>query len=715
MKIERLKPRISFTIISLLLVILIWPGLIITANGIIIPSLWNRVSGSIPYQLDVSTPKLSLFGTIRINSIALNSSSDPEPVQEFHQVRIRLPLIAWGGKLLFSRDMEALSPPSYSRIISDPSSLWQWLGNREITSLLPRSIRVEGDNVYSHNPRNDHITLSWQPDDRNFLQGQIDYSHRQLNMEFSLNNPLSEILNWIPRAESIYGSLRNLFPEQMHTETPGGESLQAPAEFRISGNLSSLSPVDFSIESTLEFRGVFEKYDGRYSFSGRISPFERIVLPKPFTPSYPVEDPPRGRLLIREGSLSLNGILVSPILDIKGFLPVPGQAPGRFTVRPASVNIFARMEAVPLQSAFHLIPQSLLGSLNSLKLEGRMEGNINIFIPTYSLEHTRWHFSVSPVDMILEELPVDMGVLARGGTHPISDPETGFRAVVDIPPYRRPDLEWMLKHSERSTAWVDTHWALFDNGPLGEEIPGLQKIIAEPDTKPDAEPDAEPIATSASGGRPSSPGETERLEYIYIDEISPYLVGAVLSAEDGSFFFHNGVYWDSVSNAIARNLREGEIIFGASTISMQLMKNLYLSADREYSRKLREVLLVYAMEEYYHLPKERILELYLNIVEFGPGVFGAQAAARYYFDIPASQLNPGQAAWLASILPSPKRYHRYYLDGAISPGWFIRMQSIMRIMLLRERITKEEFQEYAAVPPLFSIRDVPADLSGGNR
>ncbi|AHC16783.1 biosynthetic peptidoglycan transglycosylase [Salinispira pacifica] len=703
MKKARLPRIASFILLSLLLAAVLWSGAVITANTVIIPSIWNAISASIPPGLDVSMPRLGLFGAINIRTITLESAGSTASFPEIRHLKIRLPITRWGWRLLFSGDSGIPAPPSYSRLMSNPLSLWQWLDDPDTRSLLPRRILTGGETVFSHNRGDGSISLGWQHGEPNSLSALIQYSRQRLALEYSLELPVSVMLDFLPQAAQVYSAAAGLFPQEESDASNEGGTLPG-GTIRLSGTVSTLSPVDFSLETELEFSSILEKYHGSYRFTGRFSPFERITMPKPFTASYPVATPPRGRLLIRDGRFSLNGIRLSPIIDIKGFLPRPGGSPGRFTVLPASVNIFARLDEVPLQSAFNLIPSSFLGTLNSIQLKGQMKGNINIFIPTYSLGNTSWHFSVFPEDMELDQLPYNMELLARGGTLEISDPDSEYRAVMELPAYRRPDMDWMLKHSERSTTWVNTHWELFDNGPLGGTNTDNESRDEEENESAEAPEEAQ-----------NTVGEGEKLEYLHVDEISPYLVGAVLSAEDGSFFFHNGVYWDSVSNAIARNLREGEIIFGASTLSMQLMKNLYLSSDREYSRKLREVLLVYAMEEYFHIPKERILELYLNIVEFGPGIFGAQAAARYYFDINASDLDPGQAVWLASILPSPKRYHRYYEAGAISPGWFIRMQSIMRIMLLRERISPEEYREYGTAPPLFSIREVPADPSGDNR
>ena len=142
--------------------------------------------------------------------------------------------------------------------------------------------------------------------------------------------------------------------------------------------------------------------------------------------------------------------------------------------------------------------------------------------------------------------------------------------------------------------------------------------------------------------------------WVPYDEISRYAKRAVISAEDTGFVDHSGVEWEAIEQAARANFESGEIRRGGSTITMQVAKNLFLSPDRSYIRKAQELVLAMMIELLWS--KERILEVYLNVAEFGIGVFGIEAAAKHYFGVPASRLNPRQAAWLASILPAPKRY-----------------------------------------------------------
>ena len=136
--------------------------------------------------------------------------------------------------------------------------------------------------------------------------------------------------------------------------------------------------------------------------------------------------------------------------------------------------------------------------------------------------------------------------------------------------------------------------------------------------------------------------------------ISRHLKRAVVAAEDDKFMDHSGFDWDAMRKAYQRNVREGEIVAGASTIPQQLAKNLFLTGSRSWWRKAQEAVITAMLEIL--LSKRRILELYLNFAEWGDGVFGAEAAARHHYGVSAASLTPAQAARLAVMLPSPRSY-----------------------------------------------------------
>ena len=175
--------------------------------------------------------------------------------------------------------------------------------------------------------------------------------------------------------------------------------------------------------------------------------------------------------------------------------------------------------------------------------------------------------------------------------------------------------------------------------------------------------------------RERNPKAEMRHRWVSYDRISIHLKRAVIAAEDARFAEHEGVDWDAIEKAYDENTKRGRPAKGGSTITQQLAKNLFLSPDRSYVRKGQELIITYMIEGLWG--KRRILEVYLNVVEWGEGIFGAEAAARYYFGISASQLNAEQAARLAAYLPNPKRY------GRIRSGPFLdrRTAAIQRYMV----------------------------------
>jgi monofunctional biosynthetic peptidoglycan transglycosylase len=167
---------------------------------------------------------------------------------------------------------------------------------------------------------------------------------------------------------------------------------------------------------------------------------------------------------------------------------------------------------------------------------------------------------------------------------------------------------------------------------------------------------ANPASTAFIDRYMEKPGARLRQTWVPYGRISEHLKRAVVAAEDAKFLDHEGFDWEAIQEAMRKNERRGKVVAGASTISQQLAKNLFLSGSRSWPRKAQEAVITWMMER--TLSKRRILEIYLNVAEWGEGIFGAEAAARHHFGVPAAALSVEQAAWLAAILPSPKRYDR---------------------------------------------------------
>lgn len=145
-------------------------------------------------------------------------------------------------------------------------------------------------------------------------------------------------------------------------------------------------------------------------------------------------------------------------------------------------------------------------------------------------------------------------------------------------------------------------------------------------------------------------------KWVPYEKISPHLKRAVMAAEDSKFLQHEGFDWEGIQAAWEKNRQKGKVVAGGSTISQQLAKNLFLSGKRTPWRKAEEAIITVMLEN--TMSKRRIFEIYLNVIEWGDGVFGAEAAARHYYGTSARNLGPAQAARLAAMVPSPRFYDK---------------------------------------------------------
>jgi monofunctional biosynthetic peptidoglycan transglycosylase len=171
--------------------------------------------------------------------------------------------------------------------------------------------------------------------------------------------------------------------------------------------------------------------------------------------------------------------------------------------------------------------------------------------------------------------------------------------------------------------------------------------------------------------------------WVPLSEISPYLIKAVLIAEDDKFWRHEGFDYEAIQKALERDLKAKRLKFGGSTLSQQLARNLYLTPEKSLLRKIGEAIITWRMEKV--LSKRRILELYLNVVEWGEGIFGIEAASRHYYGKPSFELTPFEATRLAAILPSPKRYNPLGDQSYVTT----RANDIYHIMIQRGIIAPE--------------------------
>ncbi len=184
-----------------------------------------------------------------------------------------------------------------------------------------------------------------------------------------------------------------------------------------------------------------------------------------------------------------------------------------------------------------------------------------------------------------------------------------------------------------------------------------------------------------------------------LDEISPYMQVAVLTTEDGGFPKHHGFNRASIRSSIIANLKARRFARGASTITMQLAKNLFLSRDKTLSRKLEEVVLTDYLEQTF--TKDELMELYLNVIEFGPAVYGITAASEHYFGRTPAELHLGECLFLSSLLPAPLRYAAMRENGEVPEGWMRMLHSLMQIAHHYGRITDAELADAEKEPIVF--------------
>ena len=191
----------------------------------------------------------------------------------------------------------------------------------------------------------------------------------------------------------------------------------------------------------------------------------------------------------------------------------------------------------------------------------------------------------------------------------------------------------------------------------------------------------------------------ENSAYVSLGNVSPYLVNSLLTTEDSSFFRHRGFIVSEFRTALIKNLEAGFFRYGASSITMQLVKNVYLDRQKTMSRKLQELFMTWYVET--KVKKSRIMEVYVNAIEYGPGLYGIGNASHRYFGKRAAELNPTESAFFSSILPAPRRRFRQYCRDKLT-GWTERkIERILGLMLKRNRINEAEFEQAMITPIAF--------------
>jgi monofunctional glycosyltransferase len=176
--------------------------------------------------------------------------------------------------------------------------------------------------------------------------------------------------------------------------------------------------------------------------------------------------------------------------------------------------------------------------------------------------------------------------------------------------------------------------------------------------------------------------------YVPIDMVSPHVINAIIVSEDGTFYDHHGFDWFEIKDSLEKNLSTFDYARGGSTITQQLAKNVFLSGEKSLLRKVREAILTMQIEKKFS--KRQILEKYLNVVEFGPNIFGVKAAANHYFGKDPASLDILEAAFLAFLLPSPKKYSESFKVKNLTPFARKRLAQIVVRMAKYRKISDDE-------------------------
>lgn len=182
-------------------------------------------------------------------------------------------------------------------------------------------------------------------------------------------------------------------------------------------------------------------------------------------------------------------------------------------------------------------------------------------------------------------------------------------------------------------------------------------------------------------------------KWVDISHVSRDFIYTIVMSEDSSFFEHRGVDYDAIVNSMAENIRKKKYEYGASTISQQVVKNLYLSNEKSIIRKLKELLITESLEK--HFSKNQILEIYLNIAELGPDIYGIGDAARVFFSKSPSDINAAEGAFIALMLPSPrKNYYAIYQNKNMAPTKSRKIRRVLGDMLATELISPIQYRKY---------------------
>ncbi|HVV84994.1 MAG TPA: biosynthetic peptidoglycan transglycosylase, partial [Kofleriaceae bacterium] len=349
--------------------------------------------------------------------------------------------------------------------------------------------------------------------------------------------------------------------------------------------------------------------------------------------------------------------------------------------------------------------------VRGLELTGEVRGSFDRRARTLAL--TRGDFESRGLPFsITGQVALPGGVTAGGGRRP----RTALSARLQVPPVPcqqvldavpRELARYISDLRAKGTFSSDLHvaidWSDLDATDLdgsvglrGCKIAQLPDAIARLDGPFEHLVEVEPDVWDTITIGPGSPG------FVPLAEVSPYLPLSLMTTEDSQFYSHHGFLPREFKSALVKDLKAGYFKYGASSITMQTVKNVLLYQEKTLSRKLQELVLTWAIEQ--ALDKDRIMEIYINAIEYGPGIYGIGTAAQHYFGKSAHDLTPKESAFFSSILPSPKQRYRQYCAGQLTSWSADKIDRILATMLKRGRLTQAEY-DAAIAQPLVFVKD----------
>lgn len=276
------------------------------------------------------------------------------------------------------------------------------------------------------------------------------------------------------------------------------------------------------------------------------------------------------------------------------------------------------------------------------------------------------------------------------------------KALDAIPAEMAPYMQgYKMKGMFDADIKLDIDWTNLDALVLGGHV-GIDhcKVVEEPEDGPKRlEKDFEHYVEVEEGEWMSFVVGPENPDFVPIDQINPNLIKSIMTTEDAGFYRHKGFIPSEFRTALISDLKARAFRHGASSITMQMVKNVLLYREKTLARKLQELFLTWHVEHV--LTKDRILEIYFNVIEYGPGIYGIGPAMQHYFGKHPRDMNLVEAAFFSSILPNPKDRYKQYCQGTLTKWTTAKIQRILQLMQKRERITQEDYYRAMSTPLVF--------------